>query len=72
MINWLRGRIFILPNEKLSIYNDGFSWRVCDEVGNFLNVGTIVSSDAKTYINAVPLNGTDGDVLQHARIFNER
>lgn len=76
-IEWLRGNIYMLPGERLSIYVYSRSgtpeWRVCDVDGNFRNVGQIVSEDniQADVFNKQLFDGSIVDADQFARIYNE-
>lgn len=77
-IAFLRGNIFILNNESLVIYRFrrpdlSNEWRVRPIEGNFKNVGQLVSDDAieSGVFCKQLLDGSEGDVLKHARIYNE-
>jgi len=77
VINYLNGEIYAMPGESFSIYRyirSGISeWRLCDVDANFRFCGQIVSDDLipGTVYNKQKLDGTIGDVLTHARIYNE-
>lgn len=76
-INFLRGNIYMMPNESLSIYRFTRSgvdeWRVSDCDGNFKTVGQIVADDSvpANCFDKHLLDGESVDTLQYARLYNE-
>jgi len=78
-INFLSGNIYALPSESFWIYRYLSSdltvdeWRISESSGNFRVVGNSLSSDQvqSGIVNAQLLNGLQGDILLHARIYNE-
>jgi len=78
-ISFLRGNLFILNKESISVYRRTistglFEWRCCDESGNFRNVGQITEEDFTQLgvINEQALDGTIGNSNGiHARIYRE-
>lgn len=77
-INWIRGNIYMCPNESLTVYrlNRGGGvneWRVCDADGNFKTVGQLIPDDATALqtFNKKLLNGSIESVNMYARIYNE-
>lgn len=77
-INFLKGKIFVLPNESFSLYKFSrsigvYEWRVCEAYGNFKNVGQLVSDDLNQIdlYNKQLLDGTIGDIGLFSRFYNE-
>lgn len=73
-----RSTLYAVQNESLYVYKftrsaGNYEWRVCNESGNFLTVGNIISSDLITadIICAHPLDGAVESVFNYARIYNE-
>lgn len=76
-INFLRGNIYLMPNESLSIYRynrDGVNeWRITDCDGNYKTVGQLVSNDSisTNVFNIKLLDGSIESADKYARIYNE-
>jgi hypothetical protein len=75
-INWIRGNVYILPNESLKLYKftrsaGVYEWRITDADGNFKSVGELVGDDLTTVFNKQFLDGTIRLITQYARIYNE-
>jgi len=76
VINFLRGNIYILPNEFLTIYkfkraDNVYEWRVFNYDGNFKTVGREVGLDDTSSWNVI---AADGSILlntQYGRLYNE-
>lgn len=84
VLNFLRGKLYALPNESFTIYkytrSPGiFEFRVCDVDGNFKTVGQSVADDMvpdrgfgdRSIFNKQLLDGSSVDKTQFARIYNE-
>jgi hypothetical protein len=80
ILAFLRANLFILPTESFSIYKfirdaatNTYEWRVEQPDGSFRTVGQTVSHDMDSTAvwNCQYLNGANGDIFQHARIYNE-
>jgi hypothetical protein len=69
------GKLYMMMNEALTIYRLNLpsrnEWRVCDTLGNFIDVGRIVSSDLSNVFGKVLLDGSILDKFQYARLYNE-
>lgn len=84
-IDWLQGSrdsLYICPNETIKIYNfidttiplsPVSMWRTLDAIGNFLRVGHQFGDDsiAANMFNVLQFVGTQCDVFQFARFYNE-
>lgn len=87
VIDWLdlsapRNDLYICPNETVKIYNyidrtnpssPVAMWRTMDANGNFLRVGNQISDDNITdhMFNIVQFDGSQCDVFQYARLYND-
>lgn len=77
-INFLRGNLYLMPNETLQIYRfrrdlSTNEWRVRFPDGNFKSVGRNVSEDyiQGGAISSQLMDGSSKDIFQYARIYNE-
>lgn len=77
-INWLRGNIFLMPNEDIEIYrlkrpDDSNEWRVRSVNGNFKTVGMSIGDDMTQSLgyNRQLLDGSIRNRYQYARIYEE-
>ncbi|HEY4288274.1 MAG TPA: hypothetical protein VGN00_14315 [Puia sp.] len=83
-IDWLAGNrsdLYFCPTDSFSVYKfidttgaDPVSmWRIFNPFGNFTRVGEQVVDDniAANVFNKVLLDGSDGDIQQYARFYND-
>jgi hypothetical protein len=71
-IDWMEGgktRLYIGQSENIAIYRYNDTWRVHSYEGNFLTVGTEFTSHANSYINAVPLDGSQLNKDEYPRLY---
>lgn len=76
---FLHGELYMMMNEKLYLYkivrpSGNFEWRICNEQGNFINCGELISNDLSNVYNRVLVNGGGINGLnkfQYARLYNE-
>lgn len=66
-----RTAMYICPNESFECYKEGGEWRVQNAVGNFLSVGEQVSSDLDDLMGGVVMNGSDYNIKQYARLYED-
>lgn len=84
LIRFLRGNIYIMPNESIAIYKytrsvGVYEWRVYSADGNFRHTGEVVGDDAvmdrgfgdRSVFNKQLLDGSSVSVLRFARLYND-
>jgi hypothetical protein len=78
IINFLNGNLYAIPGESFKVYKitrsvGVYEWRLMDVFGNFSLCGSEIGNDLSgNFMSGYQeLNGTIGDILTHARIYNE-